>query len=119
MDAVIISFHEQVRAEFGKSEITKTRKNKLTNREEYYMPIKYRVQRLIGAVSVVSFFVTLVLIAVLGVVVFRAAFSVVLVASGNPVLQKRSKYIVSGVAGCLNLLAINVLKVSYLIIIVC
>ena len=64
-----------------------------------------------GAVSVVAFFVVLVLIAVLGVIVFRAAFSVVLVASGNPVVQKRSKYIVSAAAGCLNLLAINVLKV--------
>ena len=69
-----------------------------------------KLRRLLGSISVVLFFVLLVLVAVFGVVIFRAALRVVLFASKYHLVRERSKYIVSGCAGVLNLIAINLLK---------
>ena len=103
---------EQVRPEYAAANET-MRNNPVTGQLEVYMPASKKFRRLLGSVSVVAFFVILVLIAVFGVVIFRAAFRVILFASKSQLIRERSKYVVSGCAGVLNLIAINFLKQIY------
>ena len=77
------------------------------------MPLGQKCKRLTGAFGIVLFFVILVLAAVVSVVIFRAAFYAFLLKSDNAMIRQRSKMVVSAVAACVNLVAINVLKFIY------
>ena len=106
---------EQVRPEYNAT-VQKLRKNPVTLKHEPFMPKKQRISRICGTFSVVLFFTMLIIITIIGVIIFRAAFIVFLVKDGNMLNNKtrqRSKLIVSVCAGGLNLIAINVLKLIY------
>ena len=103
---------ERPRPEYLAS-VTRLKKNPVTEKMEPYMPARTRCAKLSGAAGVVAFFIVLVIAAVGGVIVFRAAFYVVLIASNNATVRIRSKMIVSTVAACINLIAINFLKIIY------
>lgn len=103
---------EQVRPEYAAAD-TVLKRNPISGKQEPYMPKGKRFARLMGTVGVVAFFIVLVIIAVVGVVVFRAALGVVLIASKNVMVRERSKIIIACAAGMLNLVAINILKFIY------
>ena len=63
--------------------------------------------------GVVLFFIVLVLVVVVGVVVFRAAISVILISSGISEVRDNYKSIVTATAALINLVFINILKFAY------
>ena len=81
---------EQVRPEYAANNVT-LKQNPVTLKYEPHMSRGVKTRRMLGTVAVVTFFVVVVIGAVVGVVVFRAAFGVALVASDNPVIRQRSK----------------------------
>ena len=103
---------ERPRPEYVAS-VTRLKENPVTGKMEPYMPAGQRFKRLSGAFGIVLFFVILVLACVVSVIVFRAAFYAFLLKSGNPTIRKRSKMVVSALAACVNLVAINLLKFIY------
>ena len=103
---------EQVRPEYAAAD-TVLKRNVITGKQEPYMLPGKKMTRMMGTFGVVLFFIILVLVAVVGVIVFRAALNVALIASDNSIVRERSKMIVSATAGVLNLIAINILKFIY------
>ncbi|XP_066910588.1 anoctamin-4-like isoform X4 [Clytia hemisphaerica] len=93
--------------------VTRLKENPVTGKMEPYMPLGQKCKRLTGAFGIVIFFVVLVLAAVVSVVIFRAAFYAFLLKSDNAMIRQRAKLVVSGVAACVNLIAINLLKFIY------
>lgn len=63
--------------------------------------------------SVVIFMIFLVIAAIIGVVVFRAATFTTLSSNPDRLVQKRARILTTGLAACINLLAITVLKYVY------
>ena len=92
---------------------TKLKRNPVTGKREPYMPQRQRFYRIMGAFSVVAFFIVLILAAITGVIVFRAAFYILLIQQDVESIRARSKLIVSACAACINLIAINLLKFIY------
>ncbi|XP_065660180.1 anoctamin-4 isoform X5 [Hydra vulgaris] len=103
---------EQPRPEYL-AKVTQLRKNPVTLKKEPYMPISQRYSRIFGAFGVALFFVILVISAVFGVIVFRAAFYIFLIRQNNRAIRTYSKMMVSASAACVNLLTINMLKFVY------
>lgn len=103
---------ERPRPEYVAS-VTRLKENPVTGKMEPYMPVGQRCKRLSGAFGIVLFFVVLVLAAVVSVIVFRAAFYAFLLKSDNPTIRQRAKMVVSALAACVNLVAINLLKFIY------
>ncbi|XP_065660186.1 anoctamin-4 isoform X3 [Hydra vulgaris] len=95
------------------AKVTRLKKNPVTMKMEPYMPTTQRYTRLFGAFGVVLFFMVLVLSAVVGVIIFRAAFYIFLIGQRNETVRSRSKMVVSACAACVNLVAINLLKFVY------
>jgi len=93
--------------------VTRLKENPVTGKLEPYMPPGQKCQRLSGAFGIVFFFIVLVLACVISVIVFRAAFYAVLIRQDNEMIRQRSKMVVSAVAACVNLIAINILKFIY------
>lgn len=63
--------------------------------------------------SVVAFMICLVIAAIIGVVVFRAATFAILSSNPDRVIQKRARILTTGFAACINLVAITALKYAY------
>ena len=103
---------EPDRPEFTASNL-KLKKDHVTGKMVQYTPKGTKIRRILGSVSIVLFFIFLVLVCIVGVIVFRAALSVALIASDNRIVRERSKVIVSCAAGLLNLVAINLLRYIY------
>ena len=72
---------------------------------------KYR--RFAVVISFVAFMIFLVIAAVIGVVVFKAATFATLSSNPERQIQKRARILTTGIAACLNLLAITLLKYVY------
>ena len=104
---------EITRPEFEIRASNSLRKNPVTNKWEPYMPPEERASRIIGAFSVVLFFIGLICSAVMGVVVFRAALYAVLIQQDAGSVRSRSKTIVAATAGVINLIFIKLLKYVY------
>ncbi|XP_057310840.1 anoctamin-4-like isoform X2 [Hydractinia symbiolongicarpus] len=103
---------ERPRPEYLAS-VTRLKENPVTLKMEPYMPTGQRMTRLFGAFGVVVFFIILVLAAITGVIVFRAAFYAFLIGQRNQLIRQRSKIVNSACAACINLVAINLLKFIY------
>ena len=63
--------------------------------------------------SVVTFMICLVLAVVIGIVVFRAAVFATLSSSSEQTVQSSAQILTTGIAACINLVAITVLKYAY------
>ena len=71
-----------------------------------------RLLKIVGAFSVVLFFVCLVIITVIGIVIYRSILFHVFVSYGGQA-KENSKIFVTGTASVMNLLVINVLRLVY------
>ena len=71
-----------------------------------------RILKVVGAFSVVLFFVCVVIIAVIGIVIYRSILFHVFVSYGGQA-KENSKLFVTGTAAVMNLLVINVLRLLY------
>lgn len=90
-----------------KAENYKQHKNQVTDKLERHIPKVRLYACYLGSIITTLFMVSLVLATVFGVLVYRAAVFVTL--SGG----SSSRMVTSVSAGCLNLVAINVLKLLY------
>ena len=72
-----------------------------------------RFRRFAFVFSLVAFMIFLVIAAVIGVVVFRAAAFAVLSSNPDRTVQKRARIFTTALAACINLVAITVLKYVY------
>ena len=102
---------EVVRPQFS-AVIKRLRKNPVTGKKEPSMSKKEEFVKMVGVFTVVVFFIALVISALIGVIVYRAAIYAILISSGGT-LRSNSKLLVAGTAACINLLVINILKVIY------
>ncbi|CAB3994319.1 anoctamin-4-like isoform X1 [Paramuricea clavata] len=103
---------EQVRPEYA-AVVTTLRENPATGRMEPYTPKTTLYKKYAGVFSVVAFMITLVLFAVIGVVVYRAAVFGAAASSSDGSIRTNAKIITSMTAAVLNLIAINILKFVY------
>lgn len=72
-----------------------------------------RARRFSVVFSLVAFMISLVIAAVIGVVVFRAAAFAVLSSNPDRRVQKRARILTTGLAAFINLVAITILKYAY------
>lgn len=72
-----------------------------------------RFRRFSFAFSLVAFMICLVIAAVIGVVVFRAAAFAALSSNKERTVQRRARILTTGFAACINLVAITLLKYAY------
>ena len=103
---------EQVRPEYA-AVVTTLRENPATGRMEPYTPKMTIYKKYAGVFSVVAFMITLVLFAVIGVVVYRAAVFAAAASSNDGEVRKNAKILTSMTAAVINLIAINILKFLY------
>ena len=103
---------EQIRPEYA-AVVTTLRENPATKRMEPYTPSSTLYKKFAGVLSVVTFMITLVIFAVIGVVVYRAAVFAAAASSSNESIRRKAKVITSMTAAVLNLIAINILKFVY------
>jgi hypothetical protein len=103
---------EQVRPEYA-AVVTTLRENPATGRMEPYTPKMTLYKKFAGVFSVVTFMITLVLFAVVGVVVYRAAVFAAAAKSSDDNVRKKAKIITSMTAALINLIAINILRFIY------
>lgn len=103
---------EPLRPEYSAT-VTRLKRNEVTGKMEPHVPKLQLYSRLAGVLSVISFMIFLVIAAVVGVVVYRAAVFASLSGSSDKSVQKRARLITSATAALLNLLAINLLKFFY------
>lgn len=108
-----MDFYEEevVRPQYSAS-AKKIRRNPITGKMEPTVSKKEQFFKITGGFSVVVFFITLVIAALVGVIVYRAVIFGVLLSSGGN-LRTNSKLFVTGTAACINLVVINVLKLVY------
>ena len=90
-----------------------TRQNPVTGKEEPRNAKKAQGLALSGNSVVVLFFISLVIGAVIGVVVYRAAIYAVLIATTDGDLRSQAKIVVTASAAFVNLIAINLLEYLY------
>lgn len=103
---------EQLRPEYVAT-VTTLKRNKVTGKMEPYIP-KGTLCRRYGVIfSVIAFMILVVVAAVVGVVVYRAAVFAVLSGSKDGNIRPRARIITTATAALLNLLAINILKIIY------
>lgn len=103
---------EPLRPEFAAT-VTRLKKNEVTGKMEPHVPKLQLYSRLAGVMSVIMFMIFLVIAAVVGVVVYRAAVFASLSGNSEPQVQRRARLITSATAAVLNLIAINILKIVY------
>ena len=108
--------HDVIRPQYVAA-AEKKRENPVTGKSEPARSKRRQALKLSGTWTVVVFFIFLVIGAVIGVVVYRAALYGALVAhaqaTGNTTLMTRAKMIVTATAALLNLIVINILKFVY------
>ena len=103
---------ELLRPEYAAT-VTTLKKNAITGKMEPYVPKVTLYSRYGGVFSIIIFMILLVIAAVAGVVVYRAAVFASLSGDSNKSVQSRARIITSATAAVLNLLAINLLKFLY------
>lgn len=103
---------EPLRPEFAAT-VTRLKKNEVTGKMEPHVPKLQLYSRLAGVMSVIIFMIFLVIAAVVGVVVYRAAVFASLSGNSEAQVQRRARLITSATAALLNLIAINLLKFVY------
>ncbi|EDO48048.1 predicted protein [Nematostella vectensis] len=110
---------EQIRPEFAATAPT-LKKNIITGKLEPHIPRRTLYQRYGAIGSVVAFMILLVIAAVIGVVVYRAAVFAALSGNSDSTIRARyamiaigSRIITSMTAALINLLCINILKLFY------
>lgn len=103
---------EPLRPEFAAT-VTRLKKNEVTGKMEPHVPKLQLYSRLAGVMSVIMFMIFLVIAAVVGVVVYRAAVFASLSGNSDAEVQRRARLITSATAAVLNLIAINLLKIVY------
>ena len=103
---------EQVRPEYA-AVVTTLRENPATGRMEPYTPKMTIYKKYAGVFSIVAFMITLVLFAVVGVVVYRAAVFAAMASSDDANIRKNSKILTSMTAAVINLICINILRFVY------
>ena len=103
---------EQVRPEYA-AVVTTLRENPATGRMEPFTPRMTLYRKYAGVFSIITFMITLVLFAVIGVVVYRAAVFAAAASSSDNEVRKNAKVITSMTAAIINLIAINLLKFLY------
>ena len=101
---------EPLRPEFPENNL---KWNELTEKNEPYIPKVQLYSQLAAVVSIIIFMISIVIAAVVGVVIYRAAVFASLIGHSDSTLQKRARIITSATAALLNLLAINVMKIVY------
>ena len=101
---------EPLRPEFPESDM---KWNKLTERYEPRIAKVKLYSRYGGVLSIILFMISLVVAAVGGVVVYRAAVFASLSGHSESTLQSRARIITSATAALLNLVAINLMKFAY------
>ena len=105
------SEEEVVRPQYS-AIVKRLRINPITGKKEPLMTNKEKFLRITGTISVVIFFVALVIAALIGVIVYRAAVFGILLSTGDS-LRQNSKLVVTATAALINLVVINVLKLIY------
>lgn len=103
---------EPLRPEYSAT-VTTLKRNEVTGKMEPYVPKLQLYSRLAGVLSIIIFMIFLVIAAVVGVVVYRAAVFASLSGNNDKKIQTRARIITSATAALLNLLAINLLKFLY------
>ena len=103
---------EPLRPEYSAT-VTTLKKNEVTGKMEPYVPKVQLYSRFAGVISIILFMILLVIAAVVGVVVYRAAVFASLSGNKDKDIQGRARIITSMTAALLNLLAINLLKFAY------
>ena len=103
---------EPLRPEYSAT-VTTLKKNEVTGKMEPYVPKVQLYSRFAGVISIILFMILLVIAAVVGVVVYRAAVFASLSGNKDKEIQGRARIITSMTAALLNLLAINLLKFAY------
>jgi len=103
---------EVVRPQYS-AVVKKLKKNPVNDKMEPFMNRKEHCLKISGAFSVVLFFIAMVIAALVGVIVYRAAIFGILLSHGEGSLKENSKIFVTATAAIINLLVINILKVVY------
>jgi len=103
---------EQPRPEFL-ARVTTLKEDPVTKKMVPHVPKRLRYQRLAGVCSLVTFMISLVLAAVVGVVVYRASVYGSLMSYKDKSVRERAKITTTITAAIINLLCINILKFVY------
>lgn len=103
---------EQPRPEFL-ARVTTLKEDPITKKMVPHVPKLKQYQKLAGVGSLVSFMISLVLGAVVGVVVYRASVYGSLLSSEDPSIKKNAKITTTITAALINLICINILKFVY------
>lgn len=103
---------EQPRPEFL-ARVTTLKEDPITKKQVPHVPKLKQYQKLAGVGSLVSFMISLVLGAVVGVVVYRASVYGSLLSSEDPSIKKNAKITTTITAALINLICINILKFVY------
>lgn len=103
---------EQVRPEYA-AVVTTLRENPATGRMEPYTPKTTIYKKYAGVFSIVTFMITVVIFAVIGVVFYRVAVFAASARSKDQNVRKHAKTITSMTAALINLILINILKFVY------
>ena len=89
------------------------KKNPLTGKMEPKIPKLKRYSRYGGVISIVLSMIAMVIGAVVGVIIYRAAVFLSLSGHSDSAIQTRARIITSATAAVLNLVAINLMKFIY------
>lgn len=103
---------EPVRPEFKKT-APSLKKNPVNGKMEPHIPKKTRYQRYGAAGSIIAMMILLVIAAVIGVVIYRAAVFAALSGSKIIDIRQRARIVTSITAAIINLICINLLKFVY------
>ncbi|KAL4232704.1 Anoctamin-4 [Mactra antiquata] len=103
---------ETVRPEY-ENRVRRKRENPINKKLEPYVPVWSKCFRYCTTVSVLLFFMAIVLIAVIGVIIYRIAIAAVLSASDMDIVKGRAGLVASATAACINLVIIVILNFIY------
>lgn len=77
--------------------VTTLKENPVTGKMEPSMPAKQKVPRMVGAISIVVFFIILVIAGVTSVIIYRAAIYAILLSTDSQQIRTRAKVVVAGI----------------------
>ncbi|XP_056015162.1 anoctamin-4-like isoform X6 [Ostrea edulis] len=103
---------ETVRPEYEAS-VGRRRTNPVTNVEEPYVPQWSKCFRYFTSISILVFFLALVLAAVFSVILYRIVMSAILYGNSEDIIKTRASFISSITAACINLVIIIILNFFY------
>ncbi|XP_060596933.1 anoctamin-4-like isoform X3 [Ruditapes philippinarum] len=103
---------ETVRPEF-ENRVRRKRENPINKRLEPYVPNWSKCCRYGTTVSILLFFMAIVLVAVVGVIIYRIVIAAVLSRTGQDDVKGRAGLIASATAACINLVIIFLLNFIY------